>query len=184
MNARHHKAYTIAGVDSMPATLVTPRQPPPLLLAPVGHHTVARDFEGGRLASDAGLIVLQDGDDQLGLTRALAAVFADARDPRRIHCTLEDILKQRVWHMAAGSEDANDAHPLRHDPLLTLLLNRLPETGAPLASQPTPSRFANSVSRPELSRMALVLMEQCIASSNRPPEAIVLAVDDTEDRAH
>ena len=87
-------------------------------------------------------------------------------------------------HIAAGYEDANAAHTLRHDPLLQLLRNRLPATGAPLASQPTLSRFENSVSRTELSRMALVLMEQCSASYNRPPEAIVLDGDDTEDRAH
>jgi hypothetical protein len=184
MNARNHKEYTIAGFDSMPATLVTPHQPPPLLLAPVGDHTVELDFEGGRLSSDAGLILLKDIDDQLGLTRALAAVLADARDARRIHFTLEDILKQRVLQIAAGYEDANDANTLRHDPIFKLLLNRLPETGAPLASQPTLSRFEHSVSRTELYRMALVLMDQFIASYNRPPEAIVLDVDDTEDRAH
>jgi hypothetical protein len=183
MNARNHKEYTIADFDSMPATLVTPRQPTPLLLAPVGDHPVARDFEGGRLSSDAGLILRKDVDDQLGLTRALAAVCADARDARRIHFPLEDILQQRVLPIAAGYEDANDANPLRHDPIFKLLLNRWPETGAPLASQPTLSRFDNSVSRTELSRMALVLIDQFIASYNRPPEAIVLDGDATEDRA-
>jgi hypothetical protein len=86
--------------------------------------------------------------------------------------------------IAAGYEEANDANPWRHDPIVTRLLNRVPETGAPLASPPPLSRFANSVSRTELSRMALVLMDQCIASYNRPPEALVLAVDATEDRAH
>jgi hypothetical protein len=86
--------------------------------------------------------------------------------------------------IAAGYEDANDSNTLRHDPLFKLLLDRLPETGAPLASQPTISRFENSVSRTELYRMALVLMEQFIASYDSPPEVIVLDVDDTEDRAH
>jgi len=184
MNARNHKEYTISGFDSMQATLATQRQPPPLLLAPVGDNTVELDFDGGRLSSDAGLILLKDIDDQLGLTRALAAVLADARDVRRIHFTPEDILKQRVFHIAAGYEDANDANTLRHDPSFTLLRNRLPDTGAPLASQPTLSRFENSVSRTEIYRMALVLMDQFIASYNRPPEVIVLAVDETEDRAH
>jgi hypothetical protein len=73
---------------------------------------------------------------------------------------------------------------LRHDPLFKLLLDRLPATGAPLASQPTISRFENSLSRTEIYRMALVLMDQFIASYNSPPEVIVLDVDDTEDRAH
>src|SRR5256714_13607663 len=184
MNARNHKEYTIAGFDSMPATLVTPRQPTPLLLAPVGDHTVALDFEGGRLSSDAGLILLKDIDDQLGLTRALAAVLADSRDARRIHFTPEDILKQRVFQIAAGYEDANDANTLRHDPIFKLLLDRLPETGAPLASQPTISRFENRVSRTDLYRMALVLVEQFLASYVRPPQLIVLDFDDTEDPVH
>ena len=86
--------------------------------------------------------------------------------------------------LAAGAEDANDSNTLRHDPLFKRLRDRWPETGAPLASQPTISRFDNSVSRTELSRRALVLREQCIASYDRPPEVIVLDVDDTEDRAH
>src|SRR2546430_2450859 len=184
MNARNHQEYTIAGFDSMPATLVTPRQPTPLLLAPVGDHTVALDFEGGRLSSDAGLILLKDMDDQLGLTRALAAVLADSRDARRIHFTPHDLLKQRVFQIAAGYEDANDANTLRHDPIFKLLLDRLPETGAPLASQPTISRFENRVSRTDLYRMALVLVEQFLASYVRPPQLIVLDFDDTEDPVH
>jgi Transposase DDE domain group 1 len=184
MNARHHTEYTIPGFDALPATRATQRQPTPRLLAPVGDNTVERAGDGGRLSADAGRIGLTDLDDQLGLTRAWAAVLADARAARRLHCTPEDLLTQRVWQMAAGEEEANDAHPLRPAPILTLLLHRLPATGAPLASQPTLSRFEKSVSRPASSRMALGLMAPCIAASNRPPEAIGLAVDDTEDRAH
>src|SRR4029434_7529821 len=103
------------------------------------------------------------------LTRALAAVLKDPRDPRRVDFTLHDLLKQRVLQIAAGYEDANDANTLRHDPIFKLLLDRLPETGAPLASQPTISRFENRVSRAELYRMALVLMHQFIASYVSPP---------------
>jgi Transposase DDE domain group 1 len=73
---------------------------------------------------------------------------------------------------------------LRHDPIFKLLLDRLPETGAPLASQPTISRFENRVSRTALYRMALVLVDQFLASYSHPPKVIVLDVDDTEDRAH
>src|SRR5215471_8959067 len=184
MNARNHKEYTIPGFDSMQATLATQRQPTPLLLAPVGDTTVELDFDGGRLSSDAGLILLKDIDDQLGLTRALAAVLADARDARRIHFTPEDILKQRVLQIAAGYEDANDANTLRHDPIFKLLLDRLPETGAPLASQPTISRFENRVSRTDLYRMAQVLVDQFLAAYVRPPQLIVLDFDDTEDPVH
>ena len=111
-------------------------------------------------------------------------MLSDPRDPRRVHFPHHDLLKQRVCHMAAGSEDANDANTLRPDPICTLLLDRVPETGAPLAAQPTISRVENRVSRTELSRRALVLVEQCLASSVSPPQRIVLDVDDTEDPVH
>jgi hypothetical protein len=168
----------------MHAALAAPCDPTPLLLAPIGGKTVELDCDGGRLSSDAGLILLKDIDEQLGLTRALATALSDARDARRIRFTPEDILKQRIFQIAAGYAEANDSNTFRHDPLCTLLRDRRPETGAPLASQPTISRVENRVSRPALSRMALVLMDQCIASYDSPPEVLVLAVDDTEDRAH
>src|SRR2546421_8928814 len=184
MSVSSPKAYTIPGVDSMQAALTTPLHLAPLPLAPVGAKAVALDFDGGRLSSDAGLVLLKDPDEQLGLTHNLAAVLSDPRDPRRVHFTHRDLLKQRVFQIAAGYEDANDANTLRHDPIFKLLLDRLPETGAPLASQPTISRFENRVSRTELYRMARVLVEQFIASYASPPTVIVLDVDDTEDPVH
>ena len=179
MNASSPKAYTIPGIDSMQADRATPLQ-----LAPVGDKAVDLDFAGGRLSSDAGLVLLKAPAEQLGLTQALAAVLSDPRDARRVNFTQHDLLKQRVFQIAAGYEDANDANTLRHDPIFKLLLDRLPETGAPLASQPTLSRFENRVSRTELYRMALVLVDQFLASYSHPPKVIVLDVDDTEDRAH
>jgi Transposase DDE domain group 1 len=125
-----------------------------------------------------------DPDEPLGFTRALAAVLSDPRDARRGHFPRHDLLKHRVWPIAASYEDANDAHPLRHDPIFTLLLGRLPERGASLASQPTISRFANRVSRTELSRLARVVVEPWIASYRRPPKVIGLEVDDTEAPVH
>jgi hypothetical protein len=181
MNAQSHR---VSGFDPMPADMVTQRQQAPLNLAPVGAKAVALDFDGGRLSSDAGVVLLKDIDAQLGLTHNLAAVLSDPRDPRRIHFTLEDLIKQRVFQIAAGYEDANDSNTLRDDPIFKLLLDRLPETGASLASQPTLSRFENRVSRPELSRMALVLLHQFIASYASAPKVIVLDVDDTEDPVH
>ena len=184
MNAQSLTAPMVSGFDPMPATMATQLQSTALPLVPIGGKAVDLDFDGGRLSSDAGVVLLKDIDAQLGVTRNLAAVLSDPRDPRRINFTLEDLIKQRVFQIAAGYEDANDANTLRHDPIFKLLLDRLPETGAPLASQPTISRFENRISRTEIYRMALVLVDQFIASYNRPPEVIVLDVDDTEDRAH
>src|SRR4029453_7026590 len=184
MNASSPKAYTISDVDSMPADRTTPMEPTPLPLAPVGGKAVELDFDGGRLSSDAGVVLLKDIDDQLGLTHDLAMVLKDPRDPRRVAFTVEDLLKQRVYQIVAGYEDANDANTLRDDPIFKLMLDRLPETGDSLASQPTLSRFENRVSRTELYRMARVLLEHFIASYAKPPQVIVLDVDDTEDRVH
>src|SRR4029434_10978877 len=131
MNAQLFNELIVSGVDQMPADVAAQRQPALLHLAPVGAKTVDLDFDGGHLSSDAGLVLLKDIDDHLGLTRALAAVLTDARDACRIHFTSEDFLKQRLLHIAAGYEEANAANTLRHDPSCKLRLDRFPETGAP-----------------------------------------------------
>jgi hypothetical protein len=184
MNAQPLNAQIVSGFDLMQADRAPQLQQTPLHLAPVGAKAVDLDFDGGRLSSDAGLVLLKDIDEQLGFTRHLAAVLSDPRDPRRVKFTRQDLLTQRVFQIAAGYEDANDSNTLRDDPIFKLMLDRLPETGAPLASQPTISRFANRVSRRELSRMARVVLEQFIASYTTQPKVIVLDVDDTEDRVH
>jgi hypothetical protein len=184
MNAQPCNAQMVLGFDPMQADMAIPLPQTLLHLAPVGGKAVDLDFDGGRLSSDAGVVLLKDIDDQLGLTRDLAAVLSDPRDARRVKFTLPDLLKQRVYQIAAGYEDANDANTLRDDPIFKLMLDRLPESGAPLASQPTLSRFENRVSRTELYRMARVLLEQYIASYDTVPTLIVLDVDDTEDRVH
>ena len=184
MNAQPLNAQMVSGFDPMQADRAPQLQQPPLHLAPVGAKAVALDFAGGRLSSDAGLVLLKDIDEQLGFTRHLAAVLSDPRDPRRVKVTRQDLLTQRGLPMAAGYEEANESNTLRDDPIFKLLLNRLPETGAPLASQPTMSRCDNRVSRRELSRMARVLLDQFLASYATPPTVIVLDVDDTEDRVH
>jgi len=87
MNASNPRAYTLSGIDSMQTDSATPLQ-----LAPVGDKAVDLDFAGGRLSSDAGLVLLKDPDEQLGLTRALAAVLSDPRDARRVNFTQHDLL--------------------------------------------------------------------------------------------
>jgi hypothetical protein len=150
MHAQLFNDPMVAGVDPMPAVVATQRQPIPLPLAPIGTQAVELDFDGGRLASDAGVVLLKDSDDPLDLTRALAAGLSAPRAARRIHFTPEDLRKQRVLQMAAGYEDANDANTLRDAPIFTLMREHLPATGAPVASPPTLSRCDNRLARPEL----------------------------------
>jgi hypothetical protein len=77
----------VSGFDPMQAAMATPLQPAPLPLGPVGGKAVDLDFDGGRLSSDAGFVLLKDIDAPLGVTRNLAAVLSDPRDPRRINFT-------------------------------------------------------------------------------------------------
>src|SRR2546426_9270679 len=180
MNAQPLHAQIVSGVDPMQADRAPQLQQSPLHLAPVGDKAVELDFDGGRLSSDAGVLLLKDIDAQLGFTRDLAAVLSEPRDPRRVKCTRQDLLTQRVLHIAAGYEDANDSNTLRDDPIFTLMLDRLPASGASLASQPTISRFGNRVSRTELYRMALVFLHQFITSYAKPPKVMSLDGADTQ----
>jgi len=181
MNAQSHLDSVC---DPMPAAMVPQRQQAPLHLAPGGAQTVPLAFEGGRWSAEAGVVLRKDIDAPRAFTRTLAAVLADPRDPRRSNFPLEARRKQRVCQMAAGSEDAHDAHTLRDDPLCTLRRDRLPDPGSSWASPPPRSRFANRVSRPALSRMALALLRQWIASSPSAPQVIVLDGDAPEDPVH
>ena len=158
--------------------------PDGLLVDTIDHKPVLLDFQGGRLSSDAGLLLIGQVDGHLGLTQALASVLDDQRDPNRTRHTMQDLLRQRVFQIAAGYEDQDDSDTLRGDPIFKLLLNRAPETGAALASQPTMSRFENGVTSSEVDQMAEVLLEAFIGSYAQAPEVIVLDFDDTADLAH
>ena len=102
MNACNPTTYTISGFDAMHVALAAPCDPTPLLLTPIGGKTVARDCDGGRWSSAAGLIWLKDINEQRGLTRALATALSDARDARRLRFTPDDLLTQRIFPIAAG----------------------------------------------------------------------------------
>ncbi len=106
MNAQPFKTHIGSGVDPMHAEMASQLHQTPLPLAPVRAKAVALDCDRGRLAVDAGLLWRKDIADQLGFTRHRAAVLSDPRDARRVKFTLHDLIKQRVFHMAAGYEDA------------------------------------------------------------------------------
>lgn len=184
MNSPSLQENTCFAVDQPQPRALPDTPSAPLSLSPVLAKAVLMDFDGGRLSSDAGLLLLQEVDQRLGLTRALSEVLSDPRDERYTQHSIEEMLQQRVFQIAAGYEDANDSDALRHDPVVKMVVGRLPETGAPLASQPTISRFENTPSRGDLYRLAEVLLDQFIRSYDEPPEVVVLDFDDTEDRVH
>ncbi len=142
-------------------------------------------FDGGRLTSDGGLAWLAAVDQQLGLCEAIAACVPEWRGQRVRHSLLE-LVRQRVYQIACGYEDQDDADTLRSDPLLKLVCGRLPETGADLASQPTLSRLENAVSARACYLMATALGEVYIEQRARQgvPKRILLDLDSTDDPVH
>lgn len=100
------------------------------------------DFKGGEITGDAGLAVLREFDERLGLTRGLGKIVADPRDRRYVSHSVLDLVRQRIYQIAAGYEDANDASFLRDDPTMRAVVDSVDH---PLASQPTLSRLENSV---------------------------------------
>ncbi len=145
------------------------------------------DFLGGRLTSDGGLPWIAEADAALGLCEALAAQVPDWRKrPGRAAHPLVDLVRQRVFQIACGYEDQDDADTLRTDPLLKLVCGRLPDSGADLASQPTFSRLENAVSARDCYRLAAVLGAVYLRERERggTPTRIVLDLDGTDDPTH
>ena len=97
-------------------------------------------FDGGRLSSDGGVMLLAEAARRMGIAEKLAAVIPDRRDPTRVRHRLAEILLARILAIACGYEDADDLDHLRRDPGFKLACGRLPDTGADLCSQPTMSR--------------------------------------------
>lgn len=142
-------------------------------------------FDGGELSTDGGVMLVREADRRLGLTSALAACMDDHRDQLLITHQLETMLAQRVYQIACGYEDCNDADDLRFDPAFKSALGRLPESGTDLPSQPTLCRFENSINRRGLRRMAEVVARQFIKRYAGDQEClIVLDFDATDDPTH
>ena len=149
-----------------------------------GSKTVVADFQGGRLTTDGGALLLGEVADRLGLFDALDAAIPDPRHPVFIVHPQRALLAQRVTAIALGYEDLNDHQTLRTDPALQVAAGGVPEPDVPLASPPTLCRLENRVDRKALVNIAEVLVDQFIAAHPQPPEHLILDFDATDDRVH
>ncbi len=157
---------------------------PPLPgLSPVAGKAIIARFDGGQISSDAGVLVLREVEQRLGVAECLAACIDDPRLPERVRHGVADILRFRMLMIAAGYEDGNDADSLRHDPVFKLALDHLPG-GDALCSQPTISRLENLPGTRSLLRMARAMVGLYCGSFRQVPRRIVLDVDDTFDAVH
>src|SRR5215470_996424 len=161
---------------------MTDCSPKQLCFPPVANQTIRADFEGGALSSDFGALLLRGVDRQIGLTERLATAIHDKRHPSYIDHPLRDLLAQRMYQIASGYADANDANHLRQDPLFKLGVERRPlDSEHDLASAPTFSRLEHQVDRKDLYRLSRALVDHFIASYAEPPAAIVLDLDHSDD---
>ena len=152
-------------------------------LSPIEGKEIVARFDGGRLSSDGGLLVLREIERRLAVAERLAACIDDPRDPGSTVHPLADIIRFRLLMIAAGYEDGNDATSLRLDPMFKMALERLP-SGRDLCSQPTISRLENLPDARTLLRLGRALVELYCASFRQVPQRITLDIDDTFDAVH
>lgn len=145
-------------------------------------------FDGESQSSDSGLVLLRAVDDRLGLTRALVARLGDQRDPARVTHCVSELFRQRVFGIAAGYPDGNDAAVLGADPVLKEVCGRRGVSGNDLASQSTLSRFESAVTAREAVAMGQEL-EKLVIEAHRTrlkgrAKRITIDLDPTEDRTY
>jgi hypothetical protein len=139
-------------------------------------------------SSDGGAVLLKAADRRYGLIEALAGCLRDKRQAGKVDHSLRELLAQRVFSIACGYPDANDSARLSADPIHKMLLDRDPVAGRDLASQPTLSRFENSIRPRELYRLGEALADSVIERhANRlrgRARLVTIDLDPTDDPTH
>ena len=149
------------------------------------HQPIRADFSGGQITSDAGLLPLRAFDQHHHVTHDLAQLLSDPREDDRVRHDSLTLLRQRIYQIIAGYEDANDADRLRHDPMLQIVADQ--KLGEALGSQPTLSRWENAPSPRDLVRLNDALLEIFIrvcGDQVRGRGEILLDIDSTDDPTH
>jgi hypothetical protein len=154
---------------------------------PKGKPIVAA-FDQPHASSDGGAVLLKSLDTQWQLTQRLAGCLVDRRQPGKVQHQALELVRQRVFGLACGYADCNDAARLADDAIHKLLLDRDPIAGRALASQPTLSRFENAVAWAPLRDMAHVLADMVIEIQRRRLKGratrITIDLDPTDDPTH
>jgi Transposase DDE domain group 1 len=171
----------------------------------LGKRDVVARFDGGRITSDAGGLLLREVEQKLGVLRRFAACFDDHRDPELIEHTVLELVSQRVYALALGYEDLNDHDELRHDPLLAVLAGKADPSG--MDRQLARDRGKACAGKSTLNRLELtpvgataasrykkivahqdaieqLFVDAFLQSHHRAPRQIVLDLDATDDPVH
>src|SRR5271168_1563748 len=163
--------------------------------ARVEGRSVVASFDGGRITSEAGALLLGETDRAIRLTDRFARCFTDARTPELVEHAVGTLVLQRVVGIALGYEDLSDHDELRHDPVLAVLAGKLTAKRsdcAPLAGKSTLNRL--ELSRPEPTRYARLAADTCaietlfvdlfVDAHKKAPAQITLDLDATDDPLH
>ena len=171
----------------------------------LGRRVVVGEFDGGKISSDSGGVLLREVEQRTHILKRLAGCFSDYRDAEQIEHSLETLIKQRVIGLTLGYEDLIDHDRLRQDPLLAVLSDvadpmgqdrrREQDKGCALAGKSTLNRLeltpldADSSSRykkivADPAAMDALLVELFLEAHDTPPEEIILDVDATDDPLH
>jgi hypothetical protein len=145
---------------------------------------VIADFAGGRITSDAGGLVLRELDQRYRLAENAARCLHDPREGHKVKHDLLTLVRQRLFAIAQGYEDNNDAATLAKDPAFKIMAGKAPESDGDLASQPTLSRFENRVTAKDLRRLSDRLLDLYLKTHPGPRKVIVLDMDATDDPTH
>jgi len=163
--------------------------------APVERRAVVAGFDGGRMTSDAGALLLGATDRAIGLVERFAACFTDGRAPELIEHEVGTMVGQRIFGIALGYEDLIDHDQLRHDPALAVLAGKLAarrKDCAPLAGKSTLNRLEFGGAAPtryhriawDGAKIEALFVDLFLDAHQQPPKQIILDVDATDDPLH
>ena len=155
-----------------------------LIFESLSSKDVIADFAGGRITSDAGGLLLREVDQRYRLAEKAARCLRDSRVAHKVKHDLLTLVRQRLFAIAQGYEDNNDAATLARDPAMKIMVGRAPDSAGDLASQPTLSRFENGITAKDLRRLSDWLLELYLKTHPGPRKVIVLDMDATDDPTH
>lgn len=145
---------------------------------------IEQNFDGGQVCSDGGLLILRKADERLGLAKLASCAIVDRRRPAYVQHHLVDMIRQRVYAIAAGYEDCNDASKLRTDAMHRLAVGTNPLSDHILASQPSLSRFEYMADSTTNAALQKLLVHLFLQRSRKAPKILRLAMDTTCDEAY
>jgi hypothetical protein len=155
-----------------------------LTSTPIKNKNVVINFCEDTMSTDTGAILLKEVEQQIGIIGTICSVIDDNRDQRYVQHSQKEMLSQRIYQIACGYEDAIDCNTLRNDPVFKICVDKLPETDPALASQPTMTRFENSIGAKTIYKIAESFFDIFIKSYTEEPQIIVIDADDTDYSCH